>query len=263
MINNIKTNIFLNQSKTQTNINFFFLKQIIFIFKSIKNILTTTNLICVFQNIEINNNKFFLKIAIFISSKKINFFKKYKKKNTQNNTEIAIIYFLNFLNKKLFLLRINLISFKIKNLNLEINKKFLIFLYKKNKKIANLFFEKRFFLFIDFLKLSSLFAFSKITIKSYLIILSQIFKRLHKKKQLKFIYFLKHFSAYFIKNSKTFGGIKFVFSGKLQGKSIASKVIILNGCMPSQTLKTNIFFASTDIFTKYGVYGLKAWLYKN
>ena len=57
-------------------------------------------------------------------------------------------------------------------------------------------------------------------------------------------------------------GIKVNISGRLGGAEIARAERVGFGRIPAHTLRANIDYACRDILTKYGVLGLKVWLYK-
>ena len=59
-----------------------------------------------------------------------------------------------------------------------------------------------------------------------------------------------------------FLGIKFLISGKFQGKARATKCLIVEGSVPTQTLSKNICFAKTHTYTLLGAFGLKMWVLK-
>lgn len=57
-------------------------------------------------------------------------------------------------------------------------------------------------------------------------------------------------------------GIKVTVSGRLGGVEIARKENFISGSVPTQTLKADIDFAKVDAHTKYGMIGVKVWIYK-
>jgi len=57
-------------------------------------------------------------------------------------------------------------------------------------------------------------------------------------------------------------GIKIAIAGRLGGLEIARRENFIYGSVPSQTLKSKIDFAKVDAYTKYGIIGIKVWVYK-
>ena len=83
----------------------------------------------------------------------------------------------------------NLVSIRIINLNSKINKSSLNLFYKSFKRFVGVLFSRRFNLFIDFLKINSLFLHSQVSTKIYLNLLGQIFRILPKSKHGRFLVF--------------------------------------------------------------------------
>nr|NP_038187.1 ribosomal protein S3 [Synura synuroidea]AAF36953.1 ribosomal protein S3 [Synura synuroidea] len=244
----------------QLNSNIYLYKNLIYIDNSFENIFLNLNIYLILKQIDFSTNKINLNLILFIFSKKINFFKKKLNQNKLKN--LSNFCLINILKKKLLLLKVNLIIIKLKIINTLVNKLNLIYLYKICKKFINSLFEKRFTVFLDFLKIVTLFNFSLIKLNLFTYILINIFKRLHKKKHTRFIAFIKIICSFLIKNkfSNNILGIKIVLNGKLRGKVRSNTIIISKGSIPNQTLKKRIDFNQADIFTKYGVYGIKIWV---
>ena len=57
-------------------------------------------------------------------------------------------------------------------------------------------------------------------------------------------------------------GIKITIAGRLGGVEIARRENFITGSVPSQTLRFEIDFAKVDAHTKYGIIGIKVWIYK-
>lgn len=57
-------------------------------------------------------------------------------------------------------------------------------------------------------------------------------------------------------------GIKVRVSGRLGGAEIARSEVFSQGRMPLHTLRSDIDYAYVPAFTKYGVIGVKVWIYK-
>ena len=58
------------------------------------------------------------------------------------------------------------------------------------------------------------------------------------------------------------GGIKVKVGGRLNGAEIARKETFKEGNIPTQTIKSNIDYATQRAETVYGTIGLKIWIYK-
>lgn len=222
-----------------------------------------------FLNLTKNACKFY--INIFFTSKKIRFYKskiKIQKLNEKQPLKLKKIniFFNNFLKK-------NICFFNITNLNNNINKQFLLNLNSKIKKYKTILFQRRFNLYYDTLKIITLFS-QKLIHTSYLLFtLSSIFKYLSKKLHGKFITFLESVIYSLINNpfpedrraKNSLGnltGIKFRISGKIKGKMRASSHLITYGKIPNQSISANIEYSMIHTFTRYGTFGMKAWIYK-
>ena len=60
----------------------------------------------------------------------------------------------------------------------------------------------------------------------------------------------------------TLKGIKFKINGKLKGKMRASNNLITYGKIPNQSIGINIEYSLIHTFTRYGAFGMQAWVYK-
>ena len=83
------------------------------------------------------------------------------------------------------------------------------------------------------------------------------------KKHNLFLTFLKRLIFAFskIENSK-WQGIKIVFCGRFNNAPRAKRRIIQHGCLPLQTLKSQLDYFQSPIYTQIGVFGLKVWISK-
>ena len=251
-------------TKMLNNNNRFFLQNFVFI-QHLQQLLKQKNIFLLENNIEISANKIYILLTVFILSRKSSFLKKKKLKRDSETLSIKKLNIFNFLLKnKLKYFKVNLLIISIKILNKEINKKLLLYFYKRTKKYINILFQKRLYLFIDFLKLFTHFYLLKINLKSFLIVLSEIFCRLHKKSHYKYVEFLNILLILITRKHKNqqIRGFKITLEGRLRGKMMASKILIIKGLVPAQTLQNKIDFEKIDFLTTYGVYGIKAWIYK-
>ncbi len=57
-------------------------------------------------------------------------------------------------------------------------------------------------------------------------------------------------------------GVKISVSGRLGGAEMSRRVQISLGSIPLQTLQANVEYGFAKSFTKYGVIGVKVWVYK-
>ena len=163
------------------------------------------------------------------------------------------------------------------------------FLYLRTKKFLNSLFSRRKTLYVDFLYLTVLFIYSKITTKLYINLLGTIFRRLSKKLHNKFIYFIKivfnfllkfnsleeELFAEFKKTSKEIKklksrlgsphkilGLKFIIAGRFRAKDRSKKKLITLGRVPLSSLSKDVDFSSCHVYTVYGAFGLKMWVHK-
>lgn len=211
------------------------------------------------KNFLLNNGSTLIyNIKVFVCSQP---FSKYKKKSFKHKIQLNksnLIY--KIFNNKFKILSLNLLKFQIKILNLHIKHERLLKFYFIFKNYINLF-EKRFYAFIDFLKIITLFSTQHITLKSLIIIFSKIFSRLHKRKHSKFLIFIQTLFSFYVNNSH-FKGFKMTINGKFSGKTMSSTNSITVGNISIQSLKKNIEYTNICAFTPYGVYGIKVWVCK-
>ena len=119
-------------------------------------------------------------MSIFFRSNKTLFYRRKgfnsKLKNFSNDA-LKSLFFRNFKDSNN-----NILAIKLVNLNNYLDKELLNSFYRNFKRFVGVLFNRRFNLFIDFLKINSLFLKSKISSKLYLSILGQVFKILPKSK---------------------------------------------------------------------------------
>ena len=213
----------------------------------------------------------YLTLDLFYRSVKTTF---YKKKGLVLSKKQNLIQknkgFVNLFTKNFPLNRVNSIICNVTNLNKDINNSVLVSLYNKTKKfIANIF-VRRFNLYIDFVKLTTLLIQNKIKADKFIYILALIFKSLSKRVHTRFLFFLKALFKIIISISgarennllNAISGFKFIINGKLQGKTRAASSCIQEGSVPIQSLSKNIEFAKSHVYTLYGVFGIRVWIYK-
>jgi len=62
--------------------------------------------------------------------------------------------------------------------------------------------------------------------------------------------------------NKNIQGVKLAISGRLNGADMSRREWLVKGKIPLQTLRADIDFGKANSYTKYGVIGVKVWLYK-
>jgi len=227
------------------------------------------NIYLVKKEFQSENNNFFLNLSLFFCSRKLVDFRKRDFKKQQYSKK-SIHFFKNKGIKKLFKSLFQFsksITVNVKTVNNFLIRSDLIFLYKTFDRFNKILFPRRFSLFIDFIKMTSLFSQSNLSSNLYLYILGNIFKVLPKNKHGVFLSFLKSlFQTLVVKqslleNSKILG-VKFLISGKLKGKPRSSTSCIQVGRVPIQSVSKSVNFSKLNVYTLGGAFGFKMWVYK-
>ena len=224
---------------------------------NIKGILTQ-NFVC-----NMDNNIVYIFIYFFYQNSKISFYR-----NRCIKANILTKFFKkNFLLKKIFhvytsQLRISKLFLKINVLNRMVNKLHLSH-FRFFLKNYHALFIRRFNLFIDFIKVVVLFVNKVLDTKVFIFFLSRLFKFLSKRSHTKFLSFVKDlfFSILNFESNSKIGGFKFVVNGKIRGKDRASTKLIQLGKVPAQSISKNIDFCFSHVYTIYGAFGFKLWVY--
>jgi len=244
-----------------------FLKGYAFL-KKFERLLNKKSILIDERELNFEANKTFLNMSIFFRSNKTLFYRRKgfnsKLKNFSNDA-LKSLFFRNFKDSNN-----NILAIKLVNLNNYLDKELLNSFYRNFKRFVGVLFNRRFNLFIDFLKINSLFLKSKISSKLYLSILGQVFKILPKSKHGRFLVFLKILFKNLINISASFKGrnilpilgIKLLISGRLKGKPRSSTSCIQVGSVPSQSLSRDVDFSKTHVYTLYGAFGFKIWIHK-
>lgn len=210
-------------------------------------------------------------LFLFYQNSKISIYKR-KIIEKKNNNAFSILRgtkgFLICLKKFISLYGYNYFTIKAQNLNLLVDKKRVSFLFGKLKMFSANIFTRRFNLFIDFIKITTLFYQNYIELSSYIKIWARIFRFLSKRLHSRFILFVKTVIKLLIeiglkkKNLKyAISGIKFILRGRIRAKPRASSSLVQMGTTPVQSFNKNIDFAFSHVHTLYGVYGIKFWVY--
>lgn len=219
------------------------------------------------SSLNLLGSQFVLNLNLFFRTVKINKFKKKikkSKKNKLNNTLLRKSIIAKIYSKTLIYFKTNLIILAVLNLNKYYNKIIFLKLFFKFKRFHTRIFPRRFNFFIDFLKLSVLFVNSKINLHFYTQIIGEIFKILPKRRHNFFFLFVEQYFKILLTEIKnlSFKGIKLMLSGRIQAKPRAKFKFFQLGKVPLQTFSVNTDFAKTHVYTVYGVFGLKIWIYK-
>jgi hypothetical protein len=219
-----------------------------------------------------NNNTVFINLFVYYQNSKIVFYKQRIKTKSQrlllNQKNFS---FLVLLKKYIKLHGYNIFLFKINNLNTFINKKVLSYLFNRLKVFLHNVFSRRFNLFIDFLKITSLFFNRVVDVFFYLKLIGKVFKSLSKRNHVRFLAFVKTVFNTLLEISENnkilekqlffIRGIKFLISGRLQGKARSSFSLIRVGSTPTQSFSKVLNYSSSHVYTLYGAFGLKMWVY--
>lgn len=208
------------------------------------------------------NNKIFVNFYTFFGTQRIIRFKKLKHIYCNSKK----LHIKNIFKKILKLLRVSVLEIKITNLNKIIDKSLVRKIFLLYRKYINNLFDKKFYLCVDITKITVLFLLNKVDNDVFLNYIAKIFSTIHKKNHLRFFKLVSTIFTFLIanpqKNNKILG-LKLLVSGKLRGKTMASKQLINYGSMPVQTLNKNIYFEKLHVYTIYGVFGFKLWTHKN
>jgi hypothetical protein len=232
---------------------------IIFV-KTLSKSLYLKNIWVIKKHITQMNNILTVYLEIYYTTAKTTSFKKRcLDKNT--NKKIQNLRELSYLFKN----KITLINSKIINANKKIDAKTATFFFKKLKKFVKLIFIRKFFLFLDLIKILSLFNKSNFSVELLLKIISITFKYISKKAHNRFLIFLDFlFNLLIEKEYINIRGIKFSIAGRLQGKMRKSKKCITKGSISKQSFLHPIFFSKNHVHTILGSFGLKIWVsFKN
>ena len=266
-----KSNLLTLQKNNKQELNLqvqnskLFLKGYVFMNK-FERLLSKKNILISTKELNVESNKLFLNISLFFRSNKTLFYRRKgfvsKKKIVNNNTSLETLFFKN--------LNSSVLSINLLNLNNYLDRDLLNAFYKSFKRFVGVLFNRRFNLFIDFLKINALFLKSKVSSKVYLSLLGQIFRILPKSKHGRYLLFLKLLFKALIdisensKNSfiKPILGVKLLISGKLKGKPRSTVSCIQVGSVPSQSIDKNVDFSKIHVYTLYGAFGFKIWIHK-
>lgn len=237
-----------------------------------KHLLYRKNILVTEFTLNLNANRIDLHLKLYYRKKRLIKFRKtkLKKNNFFIKSKESILFYLLKIFKDQF--NINTLFIKLKVLNRVV---IFHFLFKKLKKSLKFFkkslFERRINLYLDFLKIVVLYQTSQVNSDSLTMLLGEIFQRLSKKKHGTYLKFIKIlFKKILVVKDKevndnifnTIKGAKFILAGKIKGKLRAKTTTVSFGSVPINTESKNIQFAHTNVFTIYGKYGIKLWIYQ-
>lgn len=215
------------------------------------------------------NQNFLVKDCYFVlnvSSLKIYFYisflplflnlKKSKKNIKQKNYLKMFIKILNFYNfksyKKIFI---------FKNLSYCLFKKKFQFYFTNYFKIFKFYNKENYFsigqIIFFYLKTATQ---GEILLAKFI---SYFLKKYHRRKKTlnKFFRFLTLF-LHFLYKYKIVKGVKIQIKGRLRGIPRSKKFTFQKGSIPLQTIACSINYCLIHVPTRYGLYGLKVWIYK-
>lgn len=150
------------------------------------------------------------------------------------------------------------ITVRTRILNKEVKKEFETLLLNNLMKFNSSFFSKRFNMFYDLLKITTLASFDKENIHLFTRFLGLVFRALPKRRHNLFISFLKLLiNLIVVQNDTNISGIKIIINGKLQGKLRAKTLKIQTGAVSINSIKNKPIQSKIHIYTIYGTYGLQ------
>lgn len=202
-------------------------------------------------------NVLYINLNVFFCLSKLLLYKRRANLKSLKTSKKAVS---NFLNKLLKKQRVTNSIIKIKNLNGFINKKFSFYFFRKLRSHKFLFI-RRFRLWIDFLKVLSLYSSNHVDSLFLLKILGDIFKKLNKRSHNKFFTFISAFFNFLIKK-KVIKGFRFLMNGKLAGKPRSKSKFVCEGLLPTQSIAKRVSYSKLHVYTILGVFGVKLWIYK-
>jgi hypothetical protein len=234
-----------------------------------KQLLYRKNILVTQFTLNLNSNRIDFYLNLYYRKKKLIKFRKAKLQKNQisvKKNENIYFFLLKYFKDKF---NINTLNLKVKVLNRLIIFSFFFKHLKTNLKFfKKSLFERRLNLYFDFLKIIALYQVSQVSLDAVVMLLAEIFQRLSKKKHGVFIKFIKVlFKNIFLDyNSKSFynrvKGAKFILAGKVKGKLRAKTTSMFFGSVPISTQSKAIHFAKCHVYTIYGTYGIKLWVYQ-
>jgi len=209
----------------------------------------------------LTNNKIFIYFHVFFGTQKVIKYRKYKDIPCIDNG----IKIYTILKKISSFLNSAIIDVRIINVNKQVEKTLAGQIFLIYKKYLNNLFDKKFYLCLDLAKITVLFVSDKIKTAVFLDYVGRSFCSIHKKNHVRYFKLISNVFNFIVSvntNTNPVIGIKLQISGKLKGKAMASRQIIICGSIPTQTINKNIVFEKIHVYTTYGVFGFKLWVHK-
>lgn len=265
--------LFNTLNSNSLNLNIFSKRQFLlglFFIKFFKKLLLVNHIILLTNSFFIKNNLLYFNFVLYFQGSALLRFRKKSSfifcSKKFNFIKLINSIFRNFKNC-VFIRCFNANKFFFINNN----KQIFINFYKKLKFFNFSIFPRRFKIFIDFLKICTLFLKGIAKVNTFLFFICLIFKILRKGTHNKFFYFLRTLFNLFFSNEfkllffKKFiiNGLRLVINGRIKGKSRASSVSFLYGINTLQTIKNKISYSKRTVFSKYGTFGFKLWVCYN
>ena len=196
-------------------------------------------------------NKKYKKLSLSKGGKSDNKLQKYKKlpfiKNLKKHLSINISKFFKI--EKVFIFCFS------GGFPKKLNNRFIKFFFKKD------FYRQNFLYISNFVLLALINKSSKVLSLGISMVLKKLVKHnqfLRLLSKVLFIYY-KYFSL--LKKKKTIKGYRIEIKGKINGKPRKKKRVISSGPMPFSSVDCNISYYFSESFTKYGIFGVKVWLF--
>jgi len=189
-VRNVKSNLNLKKNNSKLFLYGFKFLELLNTVTFSKDILLTE------KTLNFVNNQCFYNLELFYRTKKLVTYKNKKKTHLKNDNSLKTTFAKQNSVLTLFLnqfktLHSNLFVFNFKVLNNFIDKNIVLQLFRTFRSFFYVLFNRRFNLFVDFLKLTFLLYVSKIPVSAYLFLLGQIFKVLPKKTHNRFLVFFR------------------------------------------------------------------------
>lgn len=221
--------------------------------KSIKKTLKKKYILVSKLTLNLYNKISIINIEIFFSS------------NTESLEKPFNLFYLFKNQLKIF--KSNMILLNIVSLNKYIKKPQYLYLKRQFYKFLYRIFKRKYYLFRDFLKLTSLLVQNKVSAQLYAFMLSIIFVGLQKRQHSSFLFFVKlTFKICLIKIepiNSLITGMKLLIAGRIKGKPRGDENVILIGNTSTQSKRLALSYAKISIYNRYGAFGLKFWINYN
>lgn len=238
----------------------------------LKQVLKLKNVYIENVSFSLLNKNLIINLFIYYNALKLVLLKKKTKViSKSSNNKVSNIFIKNSLFPKKFISanKLNNATITFTNINKDININKTLILYKYMKKSIFSLLKKKRYLLIDFIRITVLLIEAKVSVKLFTVFIGQIFASLTKKSHNRFFLILKKLFKVIIadsqldKNILKIEGIKLTISGRLRGKTRADVRSITVGTVPLQSNAKHIEYFKQHIFTVYGTFGLKLWIFRN